>query len=106
MKRPSIFALNVILLLGFVPPLQSASDRPKQGGTLTLGIRTDLLLSNPFVNQRSTQGRIMDLIYEPLLGIDLRGKIQPGLVESWEVSRDGKVYTFRLRNGVKYRAYC
>lgn len=102
MKYLSIFALNLALLLGFLPSLQSASDRPKQGGTLTLGIRTDLLLSNPFVNQRSTQGRIMDLTFEPLLGIDLRGKIQPGLAESWEVSRDGKVYTFRLRNGVQY----
>jgi ABC-type transport system substrate-binding protein len=36
-------------------------------------------------------------MYEPLIGIDLNGKLQPSLAESWSVSRDGKVHTFRLR---------
>jgi peptide/nickel transport system substrate-binding protein len=54
------------------------------------------------VNTSSTEARIRELMYEPLLARDLKGAIQPRLAESWEVSKDGKLYTFRLRRNVKF----
>ncbi|SHN70529.1 ABC transporter substrate-binding protein [Desulfitobacterium chlororespirans] len=39
--------------------------------------------------------------YETLVNYD-NGKITPGLAESWQVSDDGLVYTFSLRQGVKF----
>ncbi len=83
-------------------PLESASDKPKRGGTLTVAIRKDLTHMNPLVGTRSTDQSIRDLIFEPLLGSDMKGNTQPNLAENWEVSSDGKVYTFRLRKGVKF----
>lgn len=41
-------------------------------------------------------------IFEGLTRIDEKGGVQPGLAESWEVSPDGLVYTFRLRRGVTF----
>jgi ABC-type transport system substrate-binding protein len=95
-----------LVLAGFLawpaPPVQSASDAPKRGGTLTVAIRKDLTHMNPLVGTRSTDQSIRDLLYDSLLGSDLRGNIQPNVAESWEISSDGKVYTFRLRRGVRF----
>ena len=41
-------------------------------------------------------------IYESLARIDRTGAIVPGLAESWTISPDGLVYTFKLRQGVKF----
>ncbi|HYD32213.1 MAG TPA: ABC transporter substrate-binding protein [Azospirillaceae bacterium] len=41
-------------------------------------------------------------LFETLTRIDRDGHIVPGLAESWEVSDDGLVYTFKLRGGVRF----
>jgi len=103
MKRWLLSTVALTCLLGWlVPPLESASDKPKRGGTLTMGIRKDLTHMNVLVQTRSTDQSIRDLMFEPLLGDDLKGNIQPNLAETWDISNDGKVYTFRLRKGVRF----
>lgn len=97
-----ILAVGAFMGIALHGSLRGASDQPKDGGTMTLAIRSDLLLTNPFVNMRSTQGRILDLLFDPLLGLDGRGRLQPHLAEAWETSREGKVLTFKLRRGVKF----
>ncbi len=102
MKHLSLFALMVGLSMGMSLPAKGSSDTPKRGGTLTMATRKDLTLMNPLVRTRSTDRSIRDLMFEPLLGIDLKGNIQPYLAESWDVSKDGKRITFHLRKGVKF----
>jgi peptide/nickel transport system substrate-binding protein len=41
-------------------------------------------------------------IFEGLTRIDRNGEVKPALAESWTVSDDGLVYTFRLHQGVKF----
>lgn len=102
MKRGLMLSLALGSLLGLSVISEGASDKPKRGGTLTMAIQKDLTLMNPLVGTRSTDQSIRDLMYESLLGLDLQGNIQPNLAESWEVSKDGRVYAFRLRRGVKF----
>jgi peptide/nickel transport system substrate-binding protein len=42
------------------------------------------------------------LIYDTLFALDAQQKIQPQMVDSYKVSEDGKVYTFTLRDGLKW----
>ncbi len=102
MKRWLWLILTLVFLYGLTFPLQIAAEEPKRGGTLTLAIKRRMNLMNPMVSTRSTEQMIRGLMFESLLGVDLKGKIQPNLAESWEVSDDGKLYTFNLRKGVKF----
>ena len=42
-----------------------------------------------------------DWVYESLVAMK-NGEIVPELAENWEISDDGKTYTFHLRSGVKF----
>ena len=42
------------------------------------------------------------MIYDTLLATDANNEIKPQMVEKWEVSPDGKSYTFTLRDGLKW----
>lgn len=50
-----------------------------------------------------TENAIAQNVFGRLVDVDLKtGKIVPSLAERWEVSKDGKTYTFFLRKNVKY----
>lgn len=52
--------------------------------------------------ESSTEMCIYEMVYEPLVRYGEKGVIEPGLAERWEVSDDGKDYTFYLRQNVKF----
>ena len=81
---------------------EAPAPQPRRGGTIILAIQKDLVVMNPMIRTASTERLIRELMYDPLLGMDLQGNIQPNLAESWEISREGRLYTFRLRRGVKF----
>ena len=41
------------------------------------------------------------IIYEPLVRVSHDG-VEPCVAESWEISEDGKVYTFNIRQGITF----
>src|ERR1700759_5514958 len=73
--------------------------------------RADLVILNgaepesidPAVITGQLDGRICYALFEGLLHFDRFGKPQPGIAESWDLSSDGKTYTFHLRATAKWR---
>ncbi|MGE3361980.1 MAG: ABC transporter substrate-binding protein [Rhizobiaceae bacterium] len=79
--------------------------------TAALAARTDLVvgvvLEPPHLDPTAGAAAAIDEVvyanvFEGLTRIDEKGQAQPGLAESWTVSDDGKVYTFKLRTGAKF----
>lgn len=68
---------------------------------LTFSWAKDIGQLNPHlygINQMFAQA----MVYEPLVKYGENGKIEPCLAESWQISPNGKEYTFKLRQGVKF----
>jgi peptide/nickel transport system substrate-binding protein len=74
---------------------------PKSGGGIAIAAISALAL-DPLQVQTDEEKAIAGLIYEGLVKIDGQGRIQPGLAKSWDISDDGRTYTFYLRDGVKW----
>jgi peptide/nickel transport system substrate-binding protein len=45
---------------------------------------------------------IYELVYDTLFDLQFDGSFKPELAESWETSEDGKVWTFKIRQGVTW----
>ena len=77
-----------------------AAEAGSNGFTVQLGPNPETL--DPALNAAVDGGNTLITIEEPLLIIDENNEIQPGQAESYEVSDDGLVWTFHLRDGLKW----
>lgn len=77
------------------------SKDPKTFTVVSFG-EPDIL--DPAYDYETAGGEVLQNVYETLVTYDgnYESKLVPLLAESWEVSEDGKTYTFKMRSGVKY----
>jgi len=76
----------------------------KSGGTITVGLELDIPGFDPLkVGVYDTAAlTASSAIFDTLTYLDANGKAQPRLALSWEPSEDFKIWTFKLRPGVKF----
>jgi peptide/nickel transport system substrate-binding protein len=77
----------------------------KDGAKLAVGTVGQIDTLNPYLANLSTHPESFDVlsgVMEGLLAYDSKQRLQPGLAESYAVSDDGLVYTFKLRQGVTF----
>ncbi|MDQ6834309.1 MAG: ABC transporter substrate-binding protein, partial [Chloroflexota bacterium] len=80
----------------------AAAGTPKKGGILKMGLQGDPVALDPHSTSLTATNHIVEHIYGRLVTIDATLSPKPDLAESWTISPDGMVYTFKLRQGVKF----
>lgn len=100
LSLPAMIALHG--MTGSVAAAQGATPAPTAGGTLKLGVQADPAELDPHKTSLTAAWHVIEHVYDTLVTTDETLSPVPALAESWEVSDDGTVYTFKLRQGVKF----
>ena len=105
-----VIALVLLAACGGPSASSSASGPPHSGGTLAIGIESEVDVLDPQRAGGWVSWRVNRQMFEPLVDEDLTKPsaetavpaLRPGLATSWELSADGTVYTFHIRPNVKF----
>jgi peptide/nickel transport system substrate-binding protein len=104
-RRVRLAAVALLALALVAPPgspARAQGPSPRTGGTLVYGIRQEPSTTDPHGSAAAVAQRVLASMYDNLVFMTPRGQFLPWLAESWQVSPDAKVYTFRLRRDVKF----
>jgi len=82
---------------------QQAASGPRKGSTLIFARAGDSVGLDPGHETDGESFKVADNLYEGLVAFEFGSTVvTPALAKSWEISKDGKTYTFYLREGVKF----
>jgi peptide/nickel transport system substrate-binding protein/oligopeptide transport system substrate-binding protein len=100
--KPIARALAAASIAFAVVLAAEAQEVPKTGGTLRAVFVTDPPTLDPAEATDVTSAVVIRQVFDALLELDDRLRPQPALAASFTVSTDQRVYTFRLRPGVRF----
>ena len=80
----------------------AAADDGAEGKQLSVQIGPDTETLDPALNSAVDGGNMLLHNFEGLLTVDQEETLQAGQAESWEISEDGLIYTFTLREGLTW----
>jgi len=75
--------------------------KPQEGGQLRIPVQ-GLESWNPLIAKTTDSVNFLSLIYEGLVGYDSDLKKIPKLASDWQVSEDGRLWTFNIRKDAKW----
>ena len=92
-------ALAISAALLTAPSAAVAQD----GGSITVTYKDDIATLDPAIGYDWQNFSMIKAIFDGLMDYEPgTATLRPGLAESYEISPDGKVFTFKLRDGVKF----
>ena len=96
-------ALIVALALPASAQDYSPDPAAKPGGTITITYKDDVATLDPAIGYDWQNWSMIKSLYDGLMDYTPgTTELRPGLAESYEISPDGLVYTFKLRAAVKF----
>ena len=103
-----LFALLSFLLIGsslsilYMLNRELQTEIPAQGGSLVEGIIGSPRFVNPLLAISEADKDLTSLVYSGLMRTTPTGELTPDLAENYEISEDGTVYTFILKEGAVF----
>jgi peptide/nickel transport system substrate-binding protein len=83
-------------------PRKNPENAKKRQDTLTVGITESRGRFNPLYSTSIYDSWVTALVFDGLITNDEKGNAIPNVASSWTLSDDGKTYTFKLKEGVKF----
>jgi peptide/nickel transport system substrate-binding protein len=90
-----VMAAGLVLGLAGAPALAAGRD-------MVIGLSGDATSLNPVIATDGISYTVEWPIFDSLLELDASLNVRPLLAESWDVSKDGLTYTFKLKKGVTW----
>ncbi len=97
-------AAAAVIAAALVLPAPTTAQAQQKKDSVVLGMVLEPAPGlDPTMAAAAAIGEVVHMsVLEGLTKINMDGKITPLLAESWTTDPDGKVYTFKLRKGVKF----
>ncbi|AWB47999.1 peptide ABC transporter substrate-binding protein [Gemmobacter aquarius] len=96
-------ALVLTLALPVAAQDYTPSPDAKAGGSITVTYKDDVATLDPAIGYDWQNWSMIKSLFDGLMDyVPGTTELRPGLAESYEISPDGLVYTFKLRAGVKF----
>jgi len=92
--------MRPILAILFVFFLACSSLPDISGKTIRLAISADPKGFDPAFSTDVVTGKMNTLLFDTMIKYDKKTNLEPNLATHWEISEDGKRYTFHLRDDV------
>ncbi|UCM87072.1 ABC transporter substrate-binding protein [Streptomyces marincola] len=80
----------------------AGNGEPVTGGTLVYGVNSAPQTLDPHVSPQDAAGLYARPVLDSLVAMDEEGEFHPWLATSWDISEDGTVYSFTLREDVTF----
>lgn len=101
MKKLMAVMLCVAIMLGcMIPAMAEAQQNYKP--SITIATSSDLPATGPYGNSSTVTAMTTNSTFNGLVTVNRDGSVDPELATSWESNEDSTVWTFHLREGVKF----
>lgn len=74
----------------------------ERGGQLRFALRASQVELDPATVTSTSRVEVMSNVFEGLVQFGERAEIRPAIAERWEISPDGRIYTFYLRERARF----
>jgi len=95
-----LFSISLLLLA--IPCYSLSIPAHDPNGTLRFSLGGEVSVLNPILSTDTTSSAVESSIFSGMLKVNEKLEMVPDLAERWEVSKDGRTWTFYLRKDVEW----